>query len=149
MIDLPATPALEPIVAKDVESIDDISGGNETILIVDDEVSLAVPLEIGLNYKGYTVLVACNGCEALEIFKKKKREIAVVLTDYEMPKMNGLEVCRQINSLNPDTHKILATGFLEPEIKVEFLKVGVKYFLFKPFDITVVLKIIRQALEKK
>jgi FixJ family two-component response regulator len=44
---------------------------------------------------------------------------------------------------------ILATGFLDPEMKVEFLRVGVQHFLYKPFDLKNVLKVVREVLDEK
>lgn len=146
---LPASLTVEPIIKENRETIEEIPGGTETLLIVEDEEALLIPLQTILADKGYTVLSAEDGSEALRIFKERKKDIALVLTDLGLPKISGLEVCRQIKRLDPDERLILATGYLDPEMKEEFLKVGIEHFLFKPYEATEVLKVVREVLDEK
>jgi two-component system, cell cycle sensor histidine kinase and response regulator CckA len=95
------------------------------------------------------VLSAGDGLAAVNIYKEQKKEIALVLTDLGLPKMNGMEVCAQIKKLNLHARMIVATGYLDPEMKSEFLKVGIQHFLFKPYDLKQVLKVIREVLDEK
>jgi CheY-like chemotaxis protein len=146
---LPASQVAEPISIKDEETLEEILGGTETLLIVEDEEMLMMSLQMVLIEKGYKVLSAEDGLTALKIYQERKNDIALVLTDLGLPTMTGLEVCQRIKTINPNEHMILATGFLDPEMKSEFLKAGIQHFLFKPYDLKQVLKVVREVLDKK
>jgi CheY-like chemotaxis protein len=146
---LPATQVIEPIEINDEETVEIIPGGKETLLVVEDEELLMMSLRMMLVEKGYNVISAGDGLEAVNIYKEKKKDIALVLTDLGLPKITGMEECRQIKTINPDARMVVATGFLDPVMKSEFLKAGVKDFLYKPYDIKQVLKVIRLVLDRK
>ena len=146
---LPALVAAEPIKVKEDEMLEDIPGGTETVLIVEDEEMLRISLQMVLMEKGYKVLSAGDGVAALKIYQEKKNEIALVLTDLGLPNMTGLEMCQRIKKINPNERLILATGFLDPDTKSEFLKAGIQQFLYKPYDLTKVLYVVREVLDKK
>jgi two-component system, cell cycle sensor histidine kinase and response regulator CckA len=124
-------------------------GETETLLVVEDEEMLLMSLQMVLVDKGYKVIAAKDGLKALKIYQEKKNDIALVITDLGLPNITGLEVCQKIKKINPNERMILATGFLDPEMKEEFLKVGIQYFLYKPYDLTKVLKVVREVLDKK
>ncbi|MBE3143463.1 MAG: response regulator, partial [Planctomycetes bacterium] len=73
----------------------------------------------------------------------------LVLTDLGLPNMTGLEVCQRIKKINPKENIILATGFLDPEMKSEFLKAGIQNYLFKPYDLKQMLKVVREVIDEK
>jgi CheY-like chemotaxis protein len=146
---LPLSQVAEPISVKDEESLEDISSGTETLLVVEDEENLIMPLLTVLVEKGYNVLSAGDGLTALKIYQKRKNDIALVLTDLGLPKMTGLEVCQRIKKIKPTEHIILATGFLDLQMKSEFLKAGIQHFLYKPYDLIKVLKEVREVLDEK
>jgi len=72
-----------------------------------------------------------------------------VLTDLGLPNMTGLEVCQRIKTIKVNEHMILATGFLDPDMKLEFLKAGIQDFLYKPYDLKKVLRVIRGVLDRR
>jgi two-component system, cell cycle sensor histidine kinase and response regulator CckA len=146
---LPALQAAAPISAKDEEMLEEITGGTEMLLVVEDEEMLMMSLRMVLVEKGYTVLQAQDGLTALKLYQERKNDIALVLTDLGLPVMTGLEVCQRIKKINPDERIILATGFLDPEMKAEFQKADIHHFLFKPYDLRKVLKMIRDVLDEK
>jgi PAS domain S-box-containing protein len=146
---LPASQVAAPISVKDEETLEEIPGGTETLLVVEDEEMLMMSLQMVLVEKGYNVLSAGDGLTALKIYQEKKNDIALVLTDLGLPTITGLEVCQRIKKINPNEHIILATGFLDPEMKGEFLKAGVQHFLYKPYDLKKVLKVVREVLDGK
>jgi CheY-like chemotaxis protein len=115
--------------------LEEIPGGTETLLVVEDEEMLIMSLQMVLVEKGYDVLPAKDGLEALKIYQENKNDIALVLTDLGLPTITGLEVCQRIKSIKSDERMILATGFLDPEMKEEFLKAGIEHFLYKPYDL--------------
>jgi PAS domain S-box-containing protein len=146
---LPTSQVAEPISEKEEETLEEIPGGTETLLVAEDEEMLMMSLQMVLVEKGYKVLSAGDGLTALKIYQEKKNDVALVLTDLGLPKMNGKDVCAQIKKLNPNARMIIATGYLDPEMKSEFLKAGVQNFLFKPYDLRKVLKLVRQVLDEK
>jgi PAS domain S-box-containing protein len=146
---LPASQVAAPISVKDEETLEEIPGGTETLLVVEDEEMLMMSLRMVLVEKGYKVLSTVDGLTALKIYQERKDDIALVLTDLGLPNMNGLEVCQRIKKINPNEHVILATGFLDPEMKSEFLKAGIQNFLYKPYDLKKVLKVVRDVLDEK
>ena len=146
---LPASQVAAPISVKDEETLEEIPGGTETLLVVEDEEMLMMSLQMVLVEKGYKVLSAEDGLTALKIYQERKNDIALVLTDLGLPTITGLEVCQRIKKINSNEHIILATGFLDPEMKSEFLKAGVQHFLYKPYDLKKVLKVVRGVLDEK
>ena len=146
---LPASHMVAPITEKEEEMLESIPGGTETLLIAEDEEMLRMPLQMVLIEKGYKVLSVKDGFEAVNTYKERMKEIALVLTDLGLPRMTGMEECVQIKKINPNARMIVATGFLDPEMKSEFLKAGIQHFLLKPYDIKKVLKMVREVLDEK
>lgn len=97
------------------------------------------------------VLSAGDGLAAVNIYiyKERKKEIALVLTDLGLPNVNGMDVCAQIKKINPKSRVIVATGYLDPEMKSKFLEAGIQHFLFKPYDLKKVLKVLREVISGK
>ncbi|MCX6120156.1 MAG: ATP-binding protein [Ignavibacteriales bacterium] len=146
---LPVSQVAEPIGENEEATLEEIPGGTETLLVVEDEEALMMSLQIVLVEKGYSVLSAKDGLKALKIYQEKKNDIALVMTDLGLPNISGLEVCQLIKKINPKERIILATGYLDPEVKAKFLKTGIQHFLFKPYDPTKVVKIVRDVLDEK
>jgi DNA-binding response OmpR family regulator len=146
---LPASQVAAPIIIKDEETLEEISGGTETLLVVEDEEMLMMSLRMVLVEKGYNVISAGDGLAALKIYQERKNDIALVLTDLGLPTITGLEVCQRIKIIDSSEHIIVATGYLDPEMKSEFLKAGVQHFLYKPYDLKKVLKVVREVLDEK
>ncbi len=146
---LPISEVTKPIIEKAEETWEEIAGGTETLLVVEDEEMLMMSLQMVLVDKGYKVLSTQDGFKALVIYQERKKDIALVLTDLGLPTMTGLEVCQHIKAINPNERVILATGFLDPDMKSEFLKAGIQHFLYKPYDLRNVLKVVREVLDEK
>ncbi|MGD0035901.1 MAG: PAS domain S-box protein [Bacteroidota bacterium] len=146
---LPVSQVAKPIVEEAEETLEEIPGGTETLLVVEDEEMLLMPLQIVLVEKGYKILSAQDGFTALKIYKEKKNEIALVLTDLGLPNISGFEVCHKIKKINPNQHIILASGYIDPNMKSELLKVSIQHFLYKPYDFKIVLKMVREVLDEK
>jgi two-component system, cell cycle sensor histidine kinase and response regulator CckA len=146
---MPALKAEESISEKEEETLEEIPGGTETLLLVEDEEMLIMSLQMVLVEKGYNVLPARDGLEALKIYQENKNDIALVLTDLGLPTISGLEVCQRIKKIKSNERVILATGYLDPEMKSEFLKAGIQHFLYKPYDLKIVLREVRNVLDEK
>lgn len=119
---------------------------NITILYAEDEKSLR---EITLNIlKGFTKkqFVAENGLEGLELFKANEEEIDLIITDVNMPQMNGLEMIKAIKEINPNIPIIVATAFSNTEYLLEAIDIGVDKYILKPIDMKKLLQIMSQSL---
>ncbi|MCJ7526170.1 MAG: response regulator [Candidatus Aminicenantes bacterium] len=124
-----------------------IAGGSETILLVEDEEDLCELLAAVLHDQGYGILVAHDGLEALERYRRHRGDIQLVITDMDLPKINGAAVCQAILSSDPKTKIILISGFLETALKNSILASGVREFLAKPYTMPQMLQIVRRVLD--
>jgi two-component system KDP operon response regulator KdpE len=100
------------------------------ILIVDDELSIIKFLRANLESKGYEVLIAMNGAEALKVFEMELPDL--VLLDITMPKMNGFEVCRRLREWSQVPIIMLSARGDESD-KVKCLDLGADDYITKPF----------------
>ncbi len=122
--------------------------GTETILVVEDEDFICNMIRITLDSKGYKVITAHDGLQAVQLYDKYKNEIALVITDLGLPVMTGMEEFKRIKEINPEVKVIITTGFLEPDVKSRLLIEGAKAFLPKPFKPDDVLHIVREVLDR-
>jgi two-component system, cell cycle sensor histidine kinase and response regulator CckA len=123
-------------------------GGNETILLVEDEPTLRQSVKTVLLRLGYRVLDAAKGMEALEIWKQKRDEIQLVLTDMVMPGgISGMQLGERLLKENPKLKIIYASGYSSEIVDKKFpLKEGVN-FLVKPFEMRKLAKTVRDSLD--
>lgn len=98
-----------------------------------------------LKVWGYQVITANDGQEALKKFKKAKK-IDLVVTDFMMPKMNGLELLRQIKALNKEVVVIVVTGTPSLEHQSAAIKAGAYKFLVKPVNLVELKRVISSGL---
>jgi len=101
-----------------------------TLLYVEDEKDTREKLSEVFAHKVKTLYVAEDGVQALEIFKK--HHIHIIISDYQMPNMDGNELCHRIKEINKHTYFILLTAFNDSEILIKSIDVGVDKFLRKP-----------------
>lgn len=120
-------------------------GGSETLLIVEDEPHLRLLLSKMLRSRGYTVLEASDGLEALTLFDKRKDEIDLVITDMGMPTMDGYELLTKIQRKKKDAKVAVMSGYMNTEQNQQLAKAGVDV-IFKPFNFTEMLALIRTIL---
>jgi PAS domain S-box-containing protein len=124
-----------------------ISGGDETILVVEDESTLREYLKVLLEEKGYSVLQASDGSEGVELFSKHQEQIALVISDLGMPKLDGLCLLRKMKEIQPKVKVILTSGLVDPEQRTEILLAGARDFLPKPYNGREVLLRVREILD--
>ncbi len=118
-----------------------------TILVVEDEEALVRLLKKLLPREGYRVLTAMDGEEGIGLYQDHKAEIDVVLLDLGLPKMTGMDVIPKLKEQNPNVNIVIATGYLEPELKAELFHAGVRDCIHKPYLLTEVLEKLDAALE--
>ena len=97
--------------------------------------------------KGYQVLTASDGIEALEVYSLHREEIGLVIADIGLPRLAGSEVFLRLKQNNPAIKVILASGFLEPALKAEMIKAGAKEIIQKPYQPNDFLRSVRKALD--
>ncbi|PKN11729.1 MAG: two-component system response regulator [Deltaproteobacteria bacterium HGW-Deltaproteobacteria-4] len=105
---------------------------SSSILVVDDDKYVLETLLLLLSDRGYRVFTASNAFEALESLAT--RDVQIVLTDINMPEMDGIELAGRIHELHPDIPVLIMTGFAEVEVAVSALKRGAFDFIFKPIN---------------
>jgi DNA-binding NtrC family response regulator len=118
------------------------------VLVVDDEEHYRSALERILARVGHEVFTARDASEAIATVAAQP--VDLVLCDYKMPGINGLEVIRQIHELAPDLPCIVVTGYGTPETSIEALRAGAYWYLEKPFEqerLDVVRRLVDQAIE--
>jgi two-component system, cell cycle sensor histidine kinase and response regulator CckA len=142
-------PAIEKPVKEKQMLSDGLFKGKGTVLLVDDE---EIVLESGqemLEYLGYVVLLAGNGKQAVELYKKNRDRIDMILLDMVMPVMGGGEAFDRIKEINTNVKVLLSSGYsLEGEAK-EILKRGCDAFIQKPFNLREFSQKIREILAEK
>ena len=121
----------------------------EKVLIVDDDLSQLDSLSKLLVQYHYDIITAENGIDAIE--KARQCNPDLMLLDFSMPGLNGIDTCRALKTL-PDTRHIpvvMLTAHADPEIKLQALEAGVNDFLAKPIDPTELVLRVRNMLELK
>ena len=116
------------------------------ILLVDDEESVRVLGVRMLERLGFQALTAANGREALELFRTRRGEIALVLLDLTTPELNGEETVQELRRLDPKIPIVMSSGYAESEIVSRFADQRLAGFLQKPYTMTALLECLRGAL---
>ena len=117
------------------------------ILVVDDEEIARKNLEHILEKENYDVSVASNGTEALH--KLESGEFDVIITDFKMAGIDGMEILERAKIRCPDTSVIMVTGYATIPSAVEAMQKGAFYYIAKPFKLDEVRSTVKQAIEKK
>ena len=116
-----------------------------TILVIDDEPDFLDTVAAWLRQEGYNVLAASNGAKGLNMLRYAVKDIHVVLLDYRMPQLDGLETLLHLRRLNPQARVIAVTGVPLAEIPPRF-RDGTDVLIQKPFQSAVLLGAIKSAL---
>ena len=123
--------------------------GTETVLVIEDEEMLLKMLVDTLVPRGYTVLTAKNGEEGLGVFASHRETIHAVITDLGLPKLGGDEVFMRIRSVSPKAKIIIASGFIDPEVRSRLSEAGASHFIQKPYVPGEILSVLRLILDSK
>ncbi|MFC1821635.1 response regulator [Thermodesulfobacteriota bacterium] len=139
-------PASQKRVPETPELPEGIPKGQETILLVDDE---SMIIEVGkhmLEKMGYKVLVAEDGREALETYKKNLDKIHLILLDMVMPDMGGGETYDRLREINPEVRVLLSSGYSVNGEASQILQRGCDGFIQKPFNLKSLSQKLREIL---
>ena len=121
------------------------SGDGKTILLIDDEEMVINISEMMLKKLGYTVLKAHNGYEGLQLFETKKSKIDLIISDLEMPKMNGKGVLDKLREIDPQVKVMLSSGALIDKDEQRVINEGFNGFLKKPYSMTTLCEKMSEA----
>ena len=142
---LPLGSATEPA------SADGRSAGPEhdparTVMLVEDEEMLRELGVMLLEGDGYRVLAAKDGVEAVEMFEAHADEIGLVVCDLGLPRLGGRDVFLRMKEIKPSVRTIVASGYLEPNLRTEILRAGVIDTVQKPYDFRELIERIRSII---
>ena len=124
------------------------AGGQETILLVEDEEGVRKFVRGMLEKQGYTVLVAQNTEDALAIAAEKKDSIDLLLTDVIMPRMNGTELAERIYTLKPGINVLFMSGYTDRAMRLQDRLANHAAFIQKPFTPNALAQKVREILGK-
>jgi PAS domain S-box-containing protein len=124
------------------------AGSGERILVVDDEEAILAIARAALENYGYEVLTANSGVEAVNLFDKHRETINLLISDLEMPLMNGKETVEAIRKLRPDLKVIIISGS-EKQIQELMPQIKMDVFVPKPFTNESLLEAVHSVLVKK
>ncbi len=116
------------------------------ILVVDDEETIRGVAKYMLELAGFEVLLAVDGCEAVEIYQRRRHEIACVLLDLTMPHMDGLTALEKMRNLDKNVRVILSSGYNRQELADELASGGAVTFLAKPYRFKELLAKLEELL---
>jgi len=136
------------VLEKNTETPAPVEGGNETILVAEDDASLRKLTRITLESYGYSVITAEDGEDAITKFMENRERISLALIDMIMPKKNGKEVGEAIIKVSPRTKILFASGYtIDINMTKELAKVGFDLIL-KPVQPRALLKKVREILDR-
>jgi DNA-binding NtrC family response regulator len=122
-----------------------VAQAGKRILIVDDEENARVALSKILAHEGYDVSSAGNGLEALNFLRN--RDVELIITDINMPEMNGLAFLRELNRSHPQSNVIMMTAYGEVESYLEAMNLGAFEYINKPVKYDDLRKVINKIFK--
>ncbi|MBK6662244.1 MAG: response regulator [Thermoflexaceae bacterium] len=121
--------------------------GQGSILVVDDEDTVRMVTSRAVETFGFRALQAQDGLAALEMYRQHGREIACVLLDMTMPRMNGEEAFHAIRDLDPEAVIVLMSGFNEQEATSRFMGETLNGFIQKPYELATLREMLRRVTD--
>ncbi len=141
----PTSPAAGPIPG-DVK-VNNPTGARELVMIVDDEDFVTLLAQRVLTDEGYRVVTAKDGFQALELYRKLRDHLSLVILDFTMPVMDGSDVFNELLAINPRVPVVLSSGFAEQESIRAMLARGLRGFIPKPYTQKKLLEQVRSVLD--
>ena len=143
-----------PVLQSDIEvqaseEAEELQGGSETILLVDDEEAVLDIAKSMMERFGYTTITAENGEDAIEIFKKSNPYPDLVILDVGMPGMGGHKCLIELLKIYPDLKVIIASGYSENGKIEKTIESGAAGFIAKPYRLADMLKKVREILNSE
>jgi two-component system cell cycle sensor histidine kinase/response regulator CckA len=146
-LDQPVAPPLVP--AEQAPKANADLTGSGTILLVEDEEGLRGLNARGLASRGYTVLEAANGVEALRILEERSGEVDLVVSDVVMPEMDGPTLLKEMRKRNPELKIVFVSGYAEDAFEKNLPEGGQFAFLAKPFTLKNLVAVVKETIAAK
>lgn len=129
------------------KSLEVLRGQGQNILLVEDEDSVRRFAERALTGNGYHVFAASNASEALEIYKNKKEEFHLIISDVVLPDINGLDLIHQLLTKNPKLNVLLSSGYTDHRSHQRMIEKEGYQFLKKPYAYLELLEAVKVAVQ--
>ena len=126
--------------------IDSSSEECKTILLIDDEEVVISTSEMMLKELGHNVLKAHSGCEGLQLFETNKFKIDLIISDFNMPEMDGQEVMHKLRKIDPHVKVMLSSGGLPDTDEEEVINRGFNGFIKKPYNMNTLCEKMSEIL---
>ncbi len=144
----PATDVISRPLSQEVAPPTEVQGGSETVLLVEDESTLREMAVMILQERGYTVLSAANGKEAISQWKLNQDRIDLVVTDMVMPEgLTGIELADRLFEDRPGLSMLFTSGYSVEDIGAELVRHPHTRFLEKPYTSQSLAKAVREVLD--
>ncbi len=142
---LPVSADTEEVLLRKKKEIAEISKGEGTILIIDDEEEVLETSRLALEYLGYKVLTVNTGMEAISIVETGGEDIDLAILDIGLPDILGDKVCERIQELRPNIKIVISTGYMVEDINDD-LKIKAQGIIQKPFSISEMAMKLKEVL---
>ncbi len=139
-------PATENVGGESGDERRPIASGYPTILLIEDEDPMRELLQEVFGEAGYTVLAAENGVEAIRVFQAHSSEIAVVVSDFGLPGIDGMALFMKLRQINRNVRVVFTSGYIDPDQAHELFTLGVAEIIPKPFNPERVLQKVEELL---
>jgi PAS domain S-box-containing protein len=126
-----------------------LPGGRETVLLVDDEEFVRDLGRAVLTELGYTVLLAGDGAEALEVYQAQGDRIDLLILDLTMPRLSGRQVMAEILKNRPEALIVISSGYSEETRESDLTSLGAAAFIPKPYRLDHLARVVRRVLDRR
>lgn len=140
---LPTTPVINTPSGKSKSA--PATGNQQTILVVEDNLIARQSICEILEFTNYHVLTAGNGREALSLIGRSDSGIDLILSDLDMPEMDGLQLCREVRARDIDVPIIIVSGYISEDTLTELQSLSVAECLSKPIDVDQLLELVESS----
>lgn len=131
---------------KQAETLGDLKGNGELVLVVDDEAAIREVIMGTLEAHNYRCYSAEDGTDALAMYFERRSSIHLIITDLHMGMMDGITLTKSLKKLTPDVKVIVSSGHIQKENQTILEGLGVKQFLEKPYTAEKLLTCVKHAL---
>ena len=135
-----------PIISEFTAEPGTSSAGSRTFLLIDDEPMVIDVCELMLKELGYEVLKAYSGPEAIEIYEANRDQIDLIISDFNMPGMNGQEVVAKLRAIDQRAKVLLSSGGVSVPHEEDAIAKGFNGFLQKPYSLDTLSNKISEIL---
>jgi two-component system cell cycle sensor histidine kinase/response regulator CckA len=118
------------------------------VLVVEDEDTLRILLQTVLEDNGIKVLTARDGLDAMDVFNEHKDEIGILLSDMGLPHLGGWDAYLMMKKIKPELKGILASGYLDEDLRSDLIKAGAREFVQKPYNTQAIVALINEIFRE-